>query len=451
MTIQLVLGAALALVLTFVLALTEAAVQRVSRHTSEEMLDEGRPGSRALATVVADKPGYISAATFLRVVTEATMAVLVTVAVTERLDGPVAPVLVSIGVMAVLSFVLAGVSPRTLGHQHATRVSLMMSPALVWLRRVLGPLVRLLVAFGNAVTPGKGYAEGPFATEGELRDLVDMASQRAVIEDDEREMIHSVFELGDTVAREVMVPRTDMITLEHDKTLGKAMSLFLRSGFSRIPVVGEDSDDVLGLLYLKDVTRRVNDDDHARSLAVDELMRPMHFVPDSKPVDDLLREMQQDQVHLAIVVDEYGGTAGLVTIEDILEEIVGEIADEHDREALGVEPLEDGTVRIPATMHVDDFAEEFGVDLEEEDVDTVGGLIAKVSGRVPIPGSRVELLGLELTAERPAGRRHRIATVIVRRLPQEPSPVDVWEAERDRDRILRADTVDAARHQEDHS
>ncbi|WP_313716593.1 transporter associated domain-containing protein, partial [Arsenicicoccus bolidensis] len=139
------------------------------------------------------------------------------------------------------------------------------------------------------------------------------------------------------------------------------------------------------------------------------------------------------------------------TIEDILEEIVGEIADEHDREAQGVEPLEDGTVRIPATMHVDDFAEEFGIDLEEEDVDTVGGLIAKASGRVPIPGSRVELLGLELTAERPAGRRHRIATVVVRRLPQEPSPVDVWEAERDRDRTLRADTVDAARHQEDHS
>ena len=238
MTIQLVLGAVLALVLTFVLALTESAVQRVSRHTSEEMLDEGRPGARALATVVADKPGYISAATFLRVVMEATMAVLVTVAVTERLDGPVAPVLVSIGVMALLSFVLAGVSPRTLGHQHATRVSLMMSPTLVWLRRVLGPVVRLLVAFGNAVTPGKGYAEGPFATEAELRDLVDIASQRDVIEDDEREMIHSVFELGDTVAREVMVPRTDMLTLEHDKTLGKAMSLFLRSGFSRIPVVG---------------------------------------------------------------------------------------------------------------------------------------------------------------------------------------------------------------------
>jgi CBS domain containing-hemolysin-like protein len=194
------------------------------------------------------------------------------------------------------------------------------------------------------------------------------------------------------------------------------MSLFLRSGFSRIPVVGDGPDDVLGLLYFKDVTRRVNADAGSARVHVLHAMRPVNHIPDSKPIDDLLREMQRGQFHFAVVIDEYGGTAGLVTIEDILEEIVGEIADEYDREPPGVEQLADGTTRVPATMHVDDLAELFGVPIEEEEVDTVGGLLGKTIGLVPIPGSTGEVAGLQLTAERMAGRRHRIATVIVRRL-----------------------------------
>ena len=243
-----------------------------------------------------------------------------------------------------------------------------------------------------------------------------MACDHALIEAEEREMLHSVFELGDTLAREVMVPRTDMVSIDDDRTARAAMSLFLRSGFSRIPVLGKDVDDVVGLLYLKDVMRRLNADPDAGTLPVTELMRPMVFVPESKPVDDLLREMQLDHAHFAVVVDEYGGTAGLVTIEDILEEIVGEITDEYDREAPEVENLDDGRVRVAATMHVDDLAELFEVDLEEDEVDTVGGLIAKELGRVPILGSTCEVAGLRLTAERMSGRRHRIATVIVERV-----------------------------------
>jgi len=277
-------------------------------------------------------------------------------------------------------------------------------------------VARLLVALGNAVTPGEGYRDGPFDSEAELRDLVDLAGETALIEAGERQMIHSVFELGDTVVREVMVPRTDMVTIDADKTLKQAMSLFLRSGFSRIPVVGDGPDDVLGLLYFKDVTRRVNADAGSARVHVLHAMRPVNHIPDSKPIDDLLREMQRGQFHFAVVIDEYGGTAGLVTIEDILEEIVGEIADEYDREPPGVEQLADGTTRVPATMHVDDLAELFGVTIEEEEVDTVGGLLGKTIGLVPIPGSTGEVAGLQLTAERMAGRRHRIATVIVRRL-----------------------------------
>jgi CBS domain containing-hemolysin-like protein len=213
------------------------------------------------------------------------------------------------------------------------------------------------------------------------------------------------------------VPRTDMVVVERGQVLRRAFSLFLRSGFSRIPVVGDGPDDVLGVLYLKDVARRLHADPASgQSVLVEQVMRPASFVPESKPAADLLREMQRDQTHLAVVVDEYGGTAGLVTIEDILEEIVGEITDEYDREAAVVEQLGDGAVRVPAVMHVDDLGEIFDVDLDDDDVDTVGGLLAKALGRVPIPGAHAVVEGLELTADGRAGRRNRIAAVVVRRV-----------------------------------
>jgi CBS domain containing-hemolysin-like protein len=330
---------------------------------------------------------------------------------------------VAIAIMALISFAVVGVSPGTLGAQHSSQVALAAAPTTVWLRRLLGPFSRLLIALTNAVTPGKGFRDGPFESESELRDLVDMARDSALIEAGEREMIHSVFELGDTLAREVMVPRTDMVSIDDDRVCRQAMTLFLRSGFSRIPVLGNDVDDVVGLLYLKDVIRRLNADPEAGAVPVRELMRPMPFVPESKPVDDLLREMQRDQTHFAVVVDEYGGTAGLVTIEDILEEIVGEITDEYDREAPEVEDLGDGRLRVAATLHVDDLAELFDIALEDDEVDTVGGLIGKTIGRVPILGSTCEVAGLRLTAERMSGRRHRIATVVVERVePAQGAP-----------------------------
>ena len=426
---QLVLPALISIVVAFVLSASEAAIFRMSRVRAQELWDEGRSGATSLLTVVGDSPAYLAVIAFLRVVAEATTAVLVTLAVAGQVTSTWGRALISIAIMAVVSFVVVGVSPRTLGRQNYDTVALWSAPFAVGLRRVLGPVAKLLVVLGNAVTPGKGYSDGPFQTESELRDLVDIAGESDVIEEDEREMIHSVFELGDTVAREVMVPRTDMVTLDADKTLRSAMSLFLRSGFSRIPVVGEDSDDVRGLLYFKDVARRLTAaPEDAKHLAT-EVMRPMHFVPESKPVDDLLREMQQEQNHFAIVVDEYGGTAGLVTIEDIIEEIVGEIADEHDREAPGVEQLEDGTLRVPASMDIDDLAELFDVTIDEEDVDTVGGLLTKVIGRVPIVGSTGSVAGLELTAERMAGRRHRVASVIVHRAPVEDTGAETSETE----------------------
>src|SRR5450631_176921 len=404
------------IVVAFVMAAAESSQSRLSRHRAAELVEEGRRGASALAIVVADSAAYLSAAAFVRVLAESAAAVLITLTVVSWVNDFWPALLISIGVMAVVSFVLVGVSPRTLGRQHADRVSLLTAPILVLVARVLGPVARLLVTLGNAVTPGRGVRDGPFDSEAELRDLVDMAEEALLIEAGERQMIHSVFELGDTVVREVMVPRTDMVTMDQDKTLRQAMSLFLRSGFSRIPVLGDGPDDVLGLLYFKDVARRVYGDAKAAKHLVNQQMRPARYIPESKPVDDLLREMQREQNHFAVVIDEYGGTAGLVTLEDILEEIVGEIDDEYDREAPGVEELDDGSTRVPATMHVDDLAELFDVTLQEDEVDTVGGLLGKTIGLVPILASHGEVAGLSLTAERMAGRRRRIVTVIVRRL-----------------------------------
>ena len=249
----------------------------------------------------------------------------------------------------------------------------------------------------------------------ELRELVDLAEQRGVVEHGEREMIHSVFSLGDTIVREVMVPRTEMVWIEADKTVRQALALFMRSGFSRIPVIGENVDDVLGIIYLKDAVRA------GQEVPVSALMRSATFVPEFKPVDDLLREMQAARTHIAIVVDEYGGTAGLVTIEDILEEIVGEITDEYDNEQPPVEWLSDGSARVMARLSATELGELFGVNLEDEDVETVAGLLAHALGRVPIAGSTATVRGLRLTAENLAGRRNKIGTVLVERENEDAS------------------------------
>jgi CBS domain containing-hemolysin-like protein len=431
MLTRFLLAALVSILFAFVLSLADSAIARTSRVRAEELVEEERAGARALRFVVRDVAAYLSVLAFLRAVAEAVAAVMITLAVNAVVDDAWRTLFVAVGIMALVSFLVVGVSPRTLGWQHSDGVALAAAPFLVWLRRVLGPLARLLVTVSNVVTPGPGYRDGPFQSESELRDLVDQAGERSLIEADEREMIHSVFELGDTIAREVMVPRTDMVTIESDKTCRKALSLFLRSGFSRIPVVGEDSDDILGLLYFRDVVKRVTADPDTATLTIDHLMRPMTFVPESKPVDDLLREMQREQIHFAVVIDEYGGTAGLVTIEDILEEIVGEIADEYDREGPGLEDLGDGRVRVPASMGIDDLADHFAVEIDEEEVETVGGLIGKTIGRVPILGSHCEVAGVSLTAERMAGRRHRIATVIAERVEHadEASAQDLRPAE----------------------
>jgi CBS domain containing-hemolysin-like protein len=408
------------------LSAAEAALAGFSRARAEELDDDRRPGSRRVLQILDDPPRYLNTALFLRLLAETGAIVLATLMIQDAVGGRRwVVVLVSVGLMLVVSFVVIGVGPRTLGRQHSERIALNSAAGLIAVTRVLGPIPQLLILIGNALTPGRGFSEGPFASEAELRELVDLAEASQLIESDERAMIHSVFELGDTIVREVMVPRTDVVYIERHKTLRQAMSLFLRSGFSRVPVVGEDLDDIVGFAYLKDVARRVFDRKDAETTEhVESVMRPVLWVPDSKPADDLLREMQQSRKHVAVVVDEYGGTSGLVTIEDILEEIVGEIADEFDRGETPVERLPDGSVRVSSRFPVDDLDEVIGVEIEDDEVDSVGGLMAKHLGRVPIPGSTVEVDGLVFRAEEAKGRRNRIGTVLITPVTRNPQPVE---------------------------
>jgi CBS domain containing-hemolysin-like protein len=418
--VALLVLAAVLVVLAALFAAADTALSRVSRAAVEELAREGRRGAPRLAKVVADPARYLNVALFLRVVCEVTATVLVARVCLQHLTPTWVALLVAAGSMVVVSYVVVGVAPRTLARQNAPQVALAAAGPISALATVLGPITRLLILVGNALTPGRGFRQGPFTSEAELRELVDLAERDRLIEDEERQMIHSVFELGDTIAREVMVPRPDMVVVERGRTLRQAMSLALRSGFSRIPVIGENLDDVIGIVYLKDVVRRIHEfRDAEQSEHVEDVMRQATFVPDSKPVDELLRDMQAQRTHAAVVVDEYGGTSGLVTIEDILEEIVGEISDEYDTGRPEIEDLPDGDVRVSARLHVDDFAEHFGItpdDDEVADVDSVGGLLAALLGKVPIAGSEAEFHGLRLRAESLEGRRNRIGTVLVHRV-----------------------------------
>jgi CBS domain containing-hemolysin-like protein len=357
----------------------------------------------------------------IRVAAEICAAVLVTAVLVTWLGIDWKAFLITAAAMTVAAYLLAGVIPRGIARRAPVRVASAAASVLGPVIRLLGPLPRLLAAAGAAFAPGQGRRDtgSQSGAEEDLRGLVDLLEQRQIIEPGERAMIHSVFELGDTIVREVMVPRTDMVFVERGKTLRQALSLALRSGFSRIPVIGENLDDVVGIAYLKDIMTRIHEHPEGESVeTVESIMRTATFAPDSKPCDDLLREMQARHVHMAIVIDEYGGTAGLVTIEDILEEIVGEIADEYDRERPPVEWLPNGAARVSARLSVEELEELFDVSIDAEDVETVGGLLGHALGKVPIAGSVAAVSGLRLTAENLTGRRNRIGTVLVQRIDE---------------------------------
>ncbi|MFE7134929.1 hemolysin family protein [Streptomyces sp. NPDC057638] len=430
MTGPLIAGAVLLVVVAWLAACAEAGIARVSSFRAAEAVRAGRRGATRLEQVAADPTRYLNVALLVRVACEMAAGVLVTYVCLREFPETWEALAVAIAVMVLVSYVAVGVSPRTIGRQHPLNTATAAAYVLLPLARIMGPIPQLLILIGNALTPGKGFRKGPFASEAELRALVDLAEQESLIEDDERRMVHSVFELGDTLVREVMVPRTDLVCIERYKTVRQALTLALRSGFSRIPVTGENEDDIVGMVYLKDLARKTHVNRDAEADLVSTAMRSAVFVPDTKNAGDLLREMQLKRNHVAVVIDEYGGTAGIVTIEDILEEIVGEITDEYDRELPPVQELGSGRYRVTARLDIGDLGELYGLGaLDDEDVETVGGLLAKALGRVPIAGASAPVdlpdgRAIRLTAESPAGRRNRIVTVLV-----EPVSPDARDSE----------------------
>ncbi len=399
------------------LTAAEAAFTFLPRHDAEEALLKSR--GNAMKRILAQPMAHIRALRFWRVWFETASAVAVAVLLHSLLDNVWLAGLAATGIMALVGFVIVGVSPRQIGRLHSAAVVRYTAPMIRTLTWILGPIPGWLVALGSAAAPGAPTGDEAFFSEQEFRELVDRASESDMIEDTEAEMIQSVFDFGDTLVRAVMVPRTDILTIDAGSSLRRAMSLFLRSGYSRMPVIRDNTDQILGIVYLKDVAARLHElgpDDEQPP--VEALAREVRYVPESKPVSDLLRELQKESTHVAIVIDEYGGTAGLVTLEDLIEEIVGEIVDEYDTESAEAVALDGGSYRVSARMSIDDLGELFDVELDDDEVDTVGGLLAKALGRVPIVGSNVEVGGISLLAERLEGRRNRVSHIIAAAVPK---------------------------------
>ena len=409
------LGGALVLILLSALfGAAETALSRMSLNRAQKLADSGQRGAERVVRLLREPARTLNILALLVLMLQVIAVAMVAVVLDHYFYDWLVVIIAAVGVSAAL-FVFAEVAPKTIAVQRTETVAVRTSRWVQMIVTPLWPIASVLIWAGNVVAPGKGLKQGPFVTEEEIREMIDVAESDEVIEESERAMIHSIFELGDTVVREIMLPRPDMVTVSATDTLGTVLDTILRAGHSRIPVHGgADRDTIVGLVYAKDVLRRLHTNGDEEG-PWDDLLRAPTFVPELKPVDSLLREMQADKIHLAVVVDEYGATAGLVTIEDILEEIVGEIVDEYDREEKLIEQLGEDIWRLDARVAVDELNEMLGTDLPNEEWDTLGGLLFGLLGHVPSPGERVEVEGIRLTAERIRGRR--IAKVLVKRLP----------------------------------
>ncbi|MET0297663.1 MAG: hemolysin family protein [Microbacterium sp.] len=396
------------------MAAIDAALGVTSRADLAELGASGR-NAGSLRRIADDPEAHSTAVVFIRVLSETTAAVLVTVAFVDLFDNIWWAMLAAAVLMTGFSFVAVGASPRAWGHQHASGLLRSAAPVVRGVRLILGPLAHGLVVLGTRVTPGVSRGAS-FASEEQLLSIIDEAAENELIEEDDRELIHSVFDFTDTFVRAVMVPRTDMVTVDATSSTREAMGIFLEKGVSRIPIVDDDADDVVGMLYLKDLVQfGFRDEAGWRDAPITRIARPAVFVPESMKAETLLQQMKKDAVHVCLVIDEYGGVSGLVTLEDLIEELVGEIADEYDPRTDEVSELEPGRYRVSARLGLDEVGDLFGIDLEDDDVDSIGGLLGKALGRVPQPGSTAEYEGLVMTGGASRGRGRGISTVFVER------------------------------------
>ena len=397
-------------------SLAESAISRVSRTKAHHLVQERKSrAARALLRMVENPAPYANALLLLRLLVYVAGTVVAVSWALERWEGAAEAIV--IGGLTTLLFVVCEAVPRSVAVQKSERAAQMAAIPVLVAGTILKPVGKVLIAISNAamvLLPGHPLPKGPFATEEEIREGFDADEEEEEAEVGDRELLHSVFEFGDTVVREVMVPRTDMVAIPNTSTVTQALEEIVRAGYSRIPIYDGDTDNIVGVLYAKDLLRTM---DARNERNVTDLARTPLFVPEQKKVAELLRSMQEERIHMAIVVDEYGGTAGLVTIEDLIEEIVGEIVDEYDQEEPLIEPIDERTIRVDAKMSIDEVNELLQVQLPHEEWDTVGGLVFGLTGRVPAAGEIVRYDSLEFRTERVTGRR--IQKVVITKSPAE--------------------------------
>lgn len=413
----------LLIALVGVLGAGEVSITRVNRVRAYRFADEKRRGAPSLVKLTENPAPYLNVVLLLTLLLQIGGTTIATSLAVRQLHG--AGEVVATVAMTLLLFVFAEVTPKTFAIQQTDRASLWLAPLLVWLGRVVGPVAGGLVKVANAIMPGRGLPQGPFITENEIRALAEVASDEDQIEEEEKELIHSIFEFGDTIVREVMVPRPDVTAIEGDKTLRDVQALVLEHGYSRIPVYDDDLDNVIGVVFAKDVLKALHQGKQDMPLA--DVVRAAYFVPEQKKVADLLREMQRQKFHIALVTDEYGSVSGLVTLEDLLEELVGEITDEYDVEEPEVVEVSEGVFRVDGKVSIDEVNELLDVELPDEEWDTVGGLMLGLLGSIPAEGQEVGFQNLVFEAEHVQGRR--IAKILITR--REPEPDDAEEQEVD--------------------
>jgi CBS domain containing-hemolysin-like protein len=401
-----------------VLAVAEASLTRMSRVRAIALREEGRRNASILEELESNPPRYLNSVYLAVMLVQNGSAILVAI-LAERIYGGLGVALLSFG-FTVAYFVLVEAMSKTFGVLHSDRAALALAPIVWGMGRVLALPTRALIGLANVLLPGRGLKQGPFVSEEEIRSMAEVGHEEGVIEADEKDLINSIFEFGDTLVREVMVPRPDMITAPIESGMPQVLDLMLRHGYSRIPMYRESVDEIVGVVYAKDVLRHL----HAgkENVRLESIAREPHFVPETKKIAELLREMQQRRVHIAIVLDEYGSTAGLVTIEDLLEELVGEIADEYDREEPEMERVDGDSFRVNGRFSIDDLNQLLDVELPHDEWDTVAGLMYGLLGAVPTQGEEVSFDNLTFTAEKVQGRR--IAKVLIKkREPAEAEPV----------------------------
>ena len=422
-TAALIACAVIVLALGALLSAGESALLRFTRAAADDLVEEGRRGAARVRRLAEHRPRVLGALSVARVAVDMLAAVLITLAASGLVRAWWQVLALALLANIILLGVVVGFSPRTYGRRNPAGTLLALGGLLTWVDVLAAPQ-RRLVSRTRRPESAPTDAETREAVNEDLREMIDEIGETDTIEDEDREMMRSVVELGQTLVREVMVPRTDMVTIDAHKPASAAMRLFIRSGYSRVPVIGEDADDVRGILYLKDVLRRLAAHPEHEELAVAGFVREAEYVPEMKPADDLLREMQTGRFHMALAVDEYGGTAGLVTMEDLLEEVVGELTDEHDPELPEVVEVAPGTYRVPARLALDELGELFDLEIDDDDVDTAGGLLTKAIGRVPLPGAAGDTQGVHLQAEEAAGRRRQVSTILASRTPAPEEDTD---------------------------